>query len=427
MIGAKTGALGAPSNELTEIIQAGVSLKAEINRCFSNGLYFIFMMTLSVTLLLVSWYTPDPLGTPSAHSSGSPLFEAIGSVRKERESWDTNVLLTIPVTVLIPAIITLLFATAGRGTFGQEGRTIREQAHFEVLQKIMSAGLVLATVLALLALIPRADGAHLPDIVLALGAALACALLVPMLRPGPTSRRADIVASMMWINLLQETKKECTAKIAAGPLWYGRFQNTNLRSRLLLYTVVGAICSFFASIVIAVSPFTWANLSISWGRWPIAVVILAVPSGAIGLGVAITTSKWRLRQERQRFHTISEFFVIAVWAALMFLTMAAGGIATNEFRPAGSLIVAIFIAGAVGWGIRRFGILGACIDYQQAIKLQQSVAAAQKLMEMDEPPAAVDPTVPCPRGRDVRFRRPPAPGVGTRIRHRPRGSGIAPR
>lgn len=369
MTDAETGALDDTGNEVEVAIEASKSLQTEINRTLWRGVKFLrTLVVVDLILLFFVGIIPDTSDT---------LNSWWDRVREARGSWDTDVLLTIPITVLIPALLTVLFATTGPGAFGQEERTIREQAHLEVLKRIILAGLKIGGCLALFALIPSDNRVYLPDFMLAAGVALACGFMAPMLGQGPTFRRAAIAAATKRISELDEYREDYAARITSErPKWCRWFKNENRLSSLLLYVLVAGICSVLglsAQLVILLI----SSESLVFFQW----LLLAVLPGLTGLGIAVGVALWRLAEKERAIYNLFVIHGLALSIVYIVYTLIRDGIAPNILAYSVVLAIATVVALVVGWSIAGFRTLAACIGYHQATRLNRFEESVRKEME----------------------------------------------
>lgn len=138
-------------------------------------------------LLLMTAFRLYADGEPprSALMITSELVDAL------RGGMDTSVLIGVPVSVLVPAALVIILEPRMRdeGT----GVDVWVEARLEIIGRILSAGLMLGSALALLAAIPSGREAGPAEHLLAIAVALACSLLAVMIGPIGT-QRAVIVA-----------------------------------------------------------------------------------------------------------------------------------------------------------------------------------------------------------------------------------------
>lgn len=322
---------------------------------------------------------------PSRALEPGPFFEW---VRHERGSWDESLLLGLPVAVLVPSVLTVLFATGPSGVNGRE-QTAREEAFIELIRDLLFFGLCVGTSLALLAAIPAENDSNLPVVALALFIATGCAMLTGTLRTEGTQRDLLIVQAQARRDAALTERARVDADVAAYPRWVGSLAPcgpvAHTRNLLVLVVAVGAAPALCFMV--------WIGFVVggprSLARFGLALLALGLYVGVQAMFIVFGMSQYRLATSRRE--KLASLFLLAMPGSLLgfqVMLLLAGGLPSPNRDVlsafAASLLIADLIALALG---RTF--VATVLDYRRLTTVAGYAQSQIDFLSHGEPMAEV--------------------------------------
>lgn len=133
-------------------------------------------------------------------------------VTQERSTWNASILLGLPVTVLVPGVLTILLAGGAKSPDG-DAWSARELAHLEATRSVLAWGLAVGSLCALLAIVPQRGAPDHATQLLGLAVALTCSIFRQLLRVEGTQKDLMVAMALARREALIEARRPLAGRL----------------------------------------------------------------------------------------------------------------------------------------------------------------------------------------------------------------------
>lgn len=299
------------------------------------------------------------------------LWGIVSWVRVQRVAWDGSLLLAVPVTVLVPSVFVVLFASAGPTS--PEGEARRE-ATLEVLTDVLWSGLVLGIALAYLAAIPEPGHVDLGGTLLSAGIAIGSALIASTLRVGGTRRDLLVAQATKRRKDLSERAELLGRGLEQCP-WARWMSRAGLRHQVVVTAVgVAAVGSPLGVFVVWGMLMRGSDEAVSWGGLVGAVLAMWVFTGGQGLYLMYAWSRHRLALPGS--NRLGVLGLAAVPGSIVMVTAAAAlSESSGKTRNGALLLVGLLLASDLLALLLNRTLLASVLDYRRLRSLADDTSS----------------------------------------------------
>lgn len=294
-------------------------------------------------------------------------------VRTERSTWDANVLLGLPVTVLVPGVLAILLASRASSA-DVEMRSARELAHLETTKLVLSWGLTLGVFLSLLAVIPEAQSADHASQLLGLAIGVACAVFRQLLHIEGTQRDLLVAMAVARREAVLEVRKSLTPQLAQQAPRTTRVLRTGPKATLTL--VILGLALVGLPVAIPLSVLGALGRDHSWPQDLGVALFLGLIAASQSLFLLVALSRWRLATSRgERIGACGFALVPVSLAAMAILGAATSSTTSGPNVPSWVLVGCLLLADSIALRINSTAV-ASVIDYRR-LSVLEGYAASQ--------------------------------------------------
>lgn len=300
-------------------------------------------------------------------------------VVEERSTWDASVLLGLPVTVLVPGVLTILLAGGAKSPDG-DAWSARELAHLEATRSVLAWGLALGSFLGLLAVVPQKGAPDHATQLLGLAIGVACSIFRQLLRVEGTQKDLLVAMALARREALIEVRRPLGARLrkelpqATPLLRHGPRATLLLVARGMLRLGVPVLVGLL--ILFAIGGLE------AWPKKIGVAVWFALAAASQGLFLLVALSRRRLATNRsERIGAYGFAFVPILLIVLGFVSaIVATATAAESAAVVWVFLSSLIVADAVA--LRANGTNAASvIDYRRLLALEGYVTSQINWLE----------------------------------------------
>lgn len=295
------------------------------------------------------------------------LSGSVAWVREQREEWEGALLLGIPVTVLIPSVFVVAFASTGPENSGEGW--IQREATLEILSDVLWSGLMLGIVLAYLAAIPSKAHVDLGGTLLAVGIAVGCALIASTLRVHGTRR--DLLVAHASDRCSDLTRRADSLMNALHQHRIARWMSKPGLRYQLVVLVVGLVAVVCPLGLVAVWSLvtTGPRPPTTMGSFVGSALAILAFTGGQALFLMYALSRRRLALPRSDRLAVAGFAAVPLLVLLIFIAAAALA-GSTESRTGALLMLGFLLTSDVVAVLLNKTLLGSVLDYRRLQALE---------------------------------------------------------
>lgn len=299
-------------------------------------------------------------------------------VHEKRDTWKTEILLGVPVTVLFPSVLTSLFSSAPKEPETVD-RSPRDEAFLEVVRNVLYVGLMLSAGFALLAAIPGTGSYDLPLSLLAIAISAGCLFLSVTLRAEGTEK--DLLVAKAEARREAATRSQLLLRehLQTHAPWSTPLLSAGWRSSTLVMLLGMALIAVIPTIGFSIWIWIWSfQQGQQMSPLPTAINLISLGGylGAQAIFIIASESRRHLATTRRELLSARGFLFVPIIVFMApVLALVSNPVTHTARNLLGMLAITLFLSDLFAFSL-SLTLFGTIVDYR-GLDALRSYSASQ--------------------------------------------------